>query len=309
MVVYYEMAEAGANRRRHRRSKSVVSGRYTSNGRVNDCVILDLSLGGAMLKAPRSATAGGPMVLTILRAGALRCEPAWRSEGRLAVRFLDDADAVAARIGRLLPACGFAPPDDHADAIPEGKEALEVAAAAARLRLPAGTVQLALERGIIDGFRDVRGRGYVLLDVPPDPPVTESAEAEIAEPGKTEPAPAPPEAPGGEPAAAPTAADLADLARHLRDEVRGLREEILRREAGAGGRDETIVKLIERFADMSQAIVERMPSADTIYAQIEQAMRAQRETTARHEYDLRAIKKVLGSMRDFLGRVQPSGRS
>ncbi len=209
---------------------------------------------------------------------------------------------------------------DEADRIPAGKEALDIAAAAARLRLPVATVERALERGFISGIRDRDGNWRVLLDKPQAFPAAvdqpadgppSAAEPEVAEPEPPEVAETSPQTEAAAPAPAPSAAEVTQLSAlvgHLLDEVRYLREEVTRRDVEAGDKDETIIKLMERFAAMNKAIVERLPSADAIYMQIEQAMRHQRETSERHDRELHSIKDVLGSVRGYLSKTGTTRR-
>ena len=70
--------------------------------------------------------------------------------------------------------------------IPNGKEAVEVAVAAERLRLPTSSVERALERGFIEGIQRQDGTWLVLLDKQDgfsrltDAPVEETAPRDAA---------------------------------------------------------------------------------------------------------------------------------
>ena len=253
---------------------------------------------------------------------------------------------------------------DSADRVPEGKEALDLSAAANRLRLPIASVEKALERGFVDGYRNPNGEWVVLLDKPsPFPPVddaeTEALEAmtdevvdirpadtddfadylempEYSEPESDDFAddleeeflgtevdlpsyetavdvtpdiePEPSARRPSVPADNGSVAELTALVRHLQEEVRYLREEVVRREAGAKEKDQTILRLINRFADMNEAMVKRIPSSDAIYLQIEQAVRSQRHESERHERELNSIKDVLTSVRSFLSKTREQDR-
>ena len=253
---------------------------------------------------------------------------------------------------------------DSPDRVPEGKEALDLSAAANRLRLPIASVEKALERGFVDGYRNASGEWVVLLDKPsPFPPVDEAemealdamaddvvdirpADAddfadylEMPEYAETaaddladdlgedvlgtevdlptyetavdvtpEIGPDSPVRRPAVPADNGSVAELSALVRHLEEEVRYLREEVVRREAGANEKDQTILRLMNRFADMNEAMVKRIPSSDAIYLQIEQAVRSQRHESERHERELNSIKDVLSSVRSFLSKTREQER-
>ena len=219
--------------------------------------------------------------------------------------------------------------------VPEGKEALDTAVAAERLRLPVAALEKALDRGFVDGFRDDHGRWVVLLDRPAAYPEPEQPAPPAAYPEPEEPAPpAEPTANGDaeaqahelpvadldqdavvpepvpepdEEADAPVAAsrsEPADVFGCLRDEVRFLRGELSRRDHMLQAKDDAIAKLVQRFAEMNTEIVQRVPSADTIQSQIAQSHQSQRQVAERHEKDLNTIKDVLRSVRGYLAKQQ-----
>ena len=207
--------------------------------------------------------------------------------------------------------------------VPEGKEALDTAAAAERLRLPVAALEKALDRGFVDGFRDDHGRWVVLLDRPaaypepeePAPPAEPTAngdaeaqahELPVADLDQDavvpEPVPEPDEEADAPVAASPS--EPADVLGCLRDEVRFLRGELSRRDHMLQAKDDAIAKLVQRFAEMNTEIVQRVPSADTIQSQIAQSHQSQRQVAERHEKELNTIKDVLRSVRGYLAKQQ-----
>lgn len=68
-----------------------------------DCVVVDLSLGGAKLLLSMTITEGQKVALTLGRFGTFNGEVVWRRADALGVRFLDDPERIAAMIGDCLP--------------------------------------------------------------------------------------------------------------------------------------------------------------------------------------------------------------
>lgn len=200
--------------------------------------------------------------------------------------------------------------------IPPGKEALDINAAAERLRLPVASLERALERKFVDGYRGGDGKWYVLLDTPldlsrmddqggngPEPDMTGLADRRAAAPGRAvNDAPEVDEFAEAAAGAEPDVRRLAELVEHLAEEVRYLRRELSQRDKLLLARDDTIDKLLQHFAEVNQQIVKRVPSADLLQIQMEQAHQSQRQITERHERELTSVKDVLISLQDFLAR-------
>ena len=102
-----EQATGGASPadRRQSRRKAVLWGARieTRAGPTTECIILDLSLGGAKLRGPAQVTAKQIVTLVIDRFGALRAEVIWARSGHLGLRFVDAPDQIAHIIGATLP--------------------------------------------------------------------------------------------------------------------------------------------------------------------------------------------------------------
>ena len=107
------ISEAGAERRVFHRALLETSG-WLSDGICKlDCIVLDLSLGGAMVKIDTSAFSetgtsedmGEELILTlkIVAPVLLSAEVVWQRGSVLGLKFLQDPDEVANGLERLLP--------------------------------------------------------------------------------------------------------------------------------------------------------------------------------------------------------------
>jgi len=68
-----------------------------------DCVVVDLSLGGARIHLAQPVTKGEMVTLKLERLGPLRAEVVWQEEQSVGLRVVDDAKAIADTIGSRLP--------------------------------------------------------------------------------------------------------------------------------------------------------------------------------------------------------------
>ena len=100
-------AVAGRNRRRFKRTHALLSGTIFHDNRVTDCVIFNLSLGGAMVRCSGTIADGEIVTLSVSRIGALRGETVWHASETLGLRFLEGSEQVAQVIGDTLPERGF----------------------------------------------------------------------------------------------------------------------------------------------------------------------------------------------------------
>jgi hypothetical protein len=99
-------AEAGhAERRRNQRIGVMWMGTLQVPRGFFDCVVIDVSLGGAKLAfgEPHALAAGTPVSLILERFGTLRAETVWQRAGIAGIRFLEPPDAIAAAFAPILP--------------------------------------------------------------------------------------------------------------------------------------------------------------------------------------------------------------
>lgn len=92
-----------AERRQHKRKPVLWAARVESHEGTCDCIILDLSLGGAKVRAGAKVAANQVVTLVIDRFGALRAEVVWSRSSRLGLRFVDAPDHIAHILGTTLP--------------------------------------------------------------------------------------------------------------------------------------------------------------------------------------------------------------
>ena len=90
-------------RRQHKRKPVLWAARIESMNGPSDCIILDLSLGGAKLRSQAQVKSRQKVTLVIDRFGALRAEVVWARQGHLGLRFTDTPDTIEHIIGATLP--------------------------------------------------------------------------------------------------------------------------------------------------------------------------------------------------------------
>ena len=88
--------------RQYRRTSAMLSGTLFHDDRVDDCVILNLSLGGAMVRFSETLADGAAVTLSVSRAGAFRAEAVWQTGKTLGLQFFDAPERVAGVIGDTL---------------------------------------------------------------------------------------------------------------------------------------------------------------------------------------------------------------
>jgi hypothetical protein len=91
------------DRRRHKRKPVLWSARVESRTGAAECIILDLSLGGAKLQGKVEVQARQAVTLVIDRFGAIRAEVVWARSGYMGLRFTDSQDQIAHILGSTLP--------------------------------------------------------------------------------------------------------------------------------------------------------------------------------------------------------------
>ncbi|HUZ74791.1 MAG TPA: PilZ domain-containing protein [Stellaceae bacterium] len=92
-----------AERRRHKRKPVLWAARVETRDGPCECIILDLSLGGAKLRGNTAVAAKQVVTLVIDRFGALRAEVVWSRLNYLGLRFVDTPDQIAHILGATLP--------------------------------------------------------------------------------------------------------------------------------------------------------------------------------------------------------------
>ena len=99
------------DRRQFPRCSVLMSGSLRAEGDSAQCVIQNISLGGAKIRILRTLAHGGTVTLNVPKFGDFSCDVAWESGELVGLRFTMEPDAVAGRIAETLPRClpeGFA---------------------------------------------------------------------------------------------------------------------------------------------------------------------------------------------------------
>ena len=79
-----------AERRRHRRFKTIKAGQIIVDTETSACVVLDIAHGGAALRLPRHLLNGPDRFSLRLQSGKVHnCEIVWRKKDKVGVKFLD----------------------------------------------------------------------------------------------------------------------------------------------------------------------------------------------------------------------------
>lgn len=95
-------ALAPGDRRRHTRHRLLWSGMLQTADGPYPCIVLDISLGGAMVSLPRAPRRGDPVSLVLGPLGAFRGELVWQKDRVVGVSFREVPAAVARLIGEQL---------------------------------------------------------------------------------------------------------------------------------------------------------------------------------------------------------------
>lgn len=98
-----DATQDGANRRRHERKKARYNAALIVDGDRHDCLIEDISPGGAKLVLDRYTPSGVDAVLSLGKLGDYPVTVAWARGGATGVQFLIDSDEAQ----RLVMAIAF----------------------------------------------------------------------------------------------------------------------------------------------------------------------------------------------------------
>jgi hypothetical protein len=92
-----------ADRRRHARVGVMLMATLRATGGLYDCMVLDISRGGAKLTLGEPHAVGSAVSLVLGGFGTFRAEPVWQRGEILGLRFLDPPEAIAAALQGLVP--------------------------------------------------------------------------------------------------------------------------------------------------------------------------------------------------------------
>lgn len=95
--------EAAAALRSTVRKRVLWAAKLARGAKRYDCVVVDLSLGGARIHLAQPVPKGEMVTLQLDRLGPLRAEVVWQEEQSIGLRFVDDAKTISDTIGSRLP--------------------------------------------------------------------------------------------------------------------------------------------------------------------------------------------------------------
>ncbi len=89
-----------SDRRRHIRRSTILHGTLHIDARDIDCIILDLSVGGAKILIKEPVYSGARTTLSIDRVGAFSADVVWTSDEFCGLLFTGDNFTISEKIGR-----------------------------------------------------------------------------------------------------------------------------------------------------------------------------------------------------------------
>ena len=95
--------EEAAVLRRTIRKRVLWAAKLAHGAKRYDCVVVDLSLGGARIYLAQPIGQGDLVTLTLDRMGALRAEVVWQEGHSIGLRFVDEPAKITQIIGARLP--------------------------------------------------------------------------------------------------------------------------------------------------------------------------------------------------------------
>jgi hypothetical protein len=93
----------GKNRRKFERVTVLWSGTLNCGARTLDCLIVNVSAGGAMVRVETPDLCKKSVVLRSPRFGELAGEVTWRQGKELGIEFKETPEAVSKLLGKALP--------------------------------------------------------------------------------------------------------------------------------------------------------------------------------------------------------------
>lgn len=97
-----EAQKSNSERRRFERTTVLWSGQIVFGAQEITCVIVNISSAGAMVRTEEAGACPTSVVLRNPRIGDLAGEVSWRKNHEMGIKFLEDEQAVAAKIGQAL---------------------------------------------------------------------------------------------------------------------------------------------------------------------------------------------------------------
>ena len=98
-----ELRKDPAAMRRYRRKPVIWAASLEASNGVFDCIILDLSSGGAKLKLSQVVPLNQPAVLSVGRFGTFPCRIVRSEVGEAGIQFSEPPHVILGRLGEILP--------------------------------------------------------------------------------------------------------------------------------------------------------------------------------------------------------------
>ena len=92
-----------SDRRRHQRAGTMWMANLHSAGRREDCMVIDISRGGAKLMLTHRQPLADVVALVVVGFGTFRAKLVWRRAEFAGIQFLDPPDAIAEAFRDMLP--------------------------------------------------------------------------------------------------------------------------------------------------------------------------------------------------------------
>jgi len=98
-----EPVPGSTERRRNTRKRVLLGAVLDTGGRSFECVVVNLSLGGARIHSSEPFLPGQKVTLELQRFGSFEATVIWQRERSCGLRFTADAASILDRIGGSLP--------------------------------------------------------------------------------------------------------------------------------------------------------------------------------------------------------------
>jgi len=98
-----EQGMSPSERRRHPRVGVMLMAALRSANGMFDCIVLDISRGGAKLTLGEPHAIGNAVSLVLGGFGTFRAQPVWQRGDVMGIRFLDPPETIANALNGLVP--------------------------------------------------------------------------------------------------------------------------------------------------------------------------------------------------------------
>lgn len=195
---------------------------------------------------------------------------------------------------------------------PDSTDAIDLEEAARRLGISVVAARAAIERGLLNGFRDDSGRWKVWIGngqgpKPQAQPQPERLAPERpAEVHRERPEPRPAEAPREAPRPSPSVAEIVE--RLMTDQLLYLRGLIDRHDKSAADKDALVADLMRRVIDLSRTAIHQIPGDAGLRDDLARSRAEIQDLRQRHERITRSVTDTLLLVRNYLTRRRDTAR-